>query len=58
MLSHIGWHGVPLLFDVEKHKMNRVTPQVILQVCQQVDECTLRTTGSERVDDKDYVSRG
>jgi hypothetical protein len=36
MLSHVRWHGVPLFFDVKKHKMDSVLPKIILKVRQQV----------------------
>jgi hypothetical protein len=56
MFSHIRRHGVPLFFDVEKHKMDGEVPQMIFQVRQQVGQSTLCAAGCERVNDKDYVS--
>jgi hypothetical protein len=56
MLMHPSWHGMKLLLEVKLHKMNRVAGQILLKMCQQIDQCTLCPTGSERVDDKDYAS--
>ena len=47
MCLYISWHGVPLFFNVEKHEMDRVAIQLILQVCQEIDQCLLCTTSGE-----------